>query len=110
MGLAAGESRREWCEESAPVTRPPGLRMRGLQRRWYLAVHGDVEADAVELQQVPAELPLGVPVVGSSSVGDIGHMAALCRQWGKRAASAVRLLGLLCACAHLVSSSGLGRG
>lgn len=47
--------------------------MRGLQRRWYLAVHGDVEADAVELQQVPVEPPLGVPVVGGSSAGDIGR-------------------------------------
>lgn len=73
MGLTAGESSRERCEESAPLTRPPGLRMRGLQRRRYLAVHRDVEADAVELQQVPVELPLGVPVVGGSSAGDIGH-------------------------------------
>jgi len=73
MGLAAGESSRERCEEPAPVTRLPGLHTRGLQRSRYLAVHGDVEADTVELQQVPVEPPLGVPVVGGSSAGDIGH-------------------------------------
>lgn len=53
----------QWCEESAL----------GLRRSWYLAVHREVEADPIELQQVPVELPLRAPVVGGSSVGNIGH-------------------------------------
>lgn len=86
------ESSREQCEESAPVTRLPGLHMRGLQRRRYLAVHGDVEADAVELQQVPVEPPLGVPVVGGSSAGDIGQSS----ESHSSSAEAVREEGCLC--------------
>lgn len=53
----------QWCEESAL----------GLRSSRYLAVHGEVEADPVQLQQVPVELLLRAPVVGGSSVGDIGH-------------------------------------
>lgn len=64
----AGGSR----EQQGAVTKQPGPCAQGLRRRRYLAVHGDVKADAVELQQVPVELPLGVPVVGGSSVGDTG--------------------------------------
>lgn len=59
-------------EQQGAVTKQPGPCLQGLHRTWYLAMHGDVEADAVELQQVPVELPLGVPVVGGSSAGDTG--------------------------------------
>lgn len=38
----------QWYKESAL----------GLRSSRYLAVHGEVEADPVELQQVPVELPL----------------------------------------------------
>lgn len=60
---ATGVEWEQWCKESAL----------GLSSSRYLAVHGEVEADSVELQQVPVELPLGAPVVGGSSMGDIGH-------------------------------------
>lgn len=44
--------------------------MQGLPAIWYLAVHGDVKADAVEFHQAPVGPPLGVPVVRGRSVGD----------------------------------------
>lgn len=113
-GSCGAGSSKECCEEPAPVTGLPGWRMWGLQRRWYLAVHRDVEADAVELQQVPVELPLGVPVVRGSSAGDVrrssesrGSSAQAAREEGCRrctTAGAIR-----CVSAHPVSFSGPGR-
>lgn len=53
----------QWCKESALWLRRPQ----------YLAMHREVKADPIELQQIPVELPLRAPVVGGSSVGDIGY-------------------------------------
>lgn len=66
----AGGSSSEQSKQSLLVKSKTALCVRGLPAIWYLAVHGDVKADAVEFHQAPVGPPLRVPVVRGRSVGD----------------------------------------